>query len=236
MRKGLVLAGVGSLLVMGGIALAQTPGDPFGEVLKESGPRPAPPVVVEPTPVPDIPPDAVNDVPKPDAPPVADHAETIPTLPPDKRPRYPIAIVQALDKITTETMRFEAPVGQPVRYKNLIFTVRSCEATAADEDERDAIAHVEVLFAPQAAAGQTPVAAKTIFRGWMFAASPSISPLEHPTYDAWLIACKANTPIPSPAPVRPAAPKVVAPPPPALDDDDAPSEPAKTSSSAPKLP
>ena len=127
-------------------------------------------------------------------------------------------------------MRFEAAVGRPVRYKSLIFTVRSCEATAANEDERDAIAHVEVVFAPTVPAGQTPVAAKSIFRGWMFAASPSISPLEHPTYDAWLIACKANEP--PPAPPRPA------PRPTAVPDPSAPplSEPDASASSAPKLP
>lgn len=114
-----------------------------------------------------------------------------PTTPPSKRPRYSVAILQAVDKITAESMRFEAPVGQPVRYKNLIFTVRSCEATAEDEVERDAIAHIEVDFQPPAPAGRPPVAAKSVYRGWMFAASPSISPLEHPVYDAWLIACKA---------------------------------------------
>ena len=229
MGKGLILAGVTGLAIIGGIAVAQPPGnDPFGEVLRDSRQgRETPPANVEPTPVPTISPDAVDEIPKPIAPPVTAQVQASPAVPPDKRPRYPIAIVQALDKITTETLRFEAPVGQPVRYKSLIFTVRSCEATAANEDERDAIAHVEVVFAPTVPAGQTPVAAKSIFRGWMFAASPSISPLEHPTYDAWLIACKAP-----PAPPRPA------PRPTAVPDPSAPplSEPDASASSAPKLP
>lgn len=232
MGKGLILAGVTGLAILGGIAVAQPPGsDPFGEVLRDNRqPRETPPAAVEPTPVPVISPDAVDEVPKPDAPPVT--IQATPAIPPDKRPRYPIAIVQALDKITTETLRFEAPVGQPVRYKNLIFTVRSCEATAANEDERDAIAHVEVVFAPTVPAGQAPVAAKSIFRGWMFAASPSISPLEHPTYDAWLIACKANDP--PPAPPRPAPKPSPAPEPPS--EPPPPSDADKTASSAPKLP
>ena len=29
------------------------------------------------------------------------------------------------------------------------------------------------------------------FAGWLFAASPSVNPVVHPIYDAWLIACKA---------------------------------------------
>jgi hypothetical protein len=207
--KALTLAGVAALLALGGLAVAQPP--------QSATPNDLPPVTAEPSPVIAIDPNAVKDIPKPDAEPVKPQVVTTPTLPPDKRPRYPIAIVQALDKITAETLRFEAPVGQPVRYKNLIFTVRSCEATAADEQERDAIAHMEVAFQPTVPAGQPTVAAKTIFRGWMFAASPSISPLEHPTYDAWLIACKANdpgpTPAPSPRPAVPSKPVLLAPPP-----------------------
>jgi hypothetical protein len=221
--KALTLAGVAVLLAIGGIAVAQPP---------QSAPSSdAPPVAAEPSPVIAIDPDAVDDIPKPDAEPVKPQVETTPTLPPDKRPRYPIAVVQALDKVTAETLRFEAPVGQPVRYKNLIVTVRSCEATAADEQERDAIAHVEIAVQSTGTAS-TPAVAKTIFRGWMFAASPSISPLEHPTYDAWLIACKANDPAPTLAPVAKPAPKpapvrVFAPPP--SDADSA-------SSNAVKLP
>jgi hypothetical protein len=87
-------------------------------------------------------------------------------------------------------MRFEAPVGQPIRYHNLVFTVRSCETTTADEPAEDAIAFVEVeAQAPnptRAAAFQ-----RQVFKGWMFAAEPSVNPLQHPVYDAWLIACKA---------------------------------------------
>jgi hypothetical protein len=174
------------------------------------GQAPAPPTVSPPLPQPPAtppPPPAAEAPPPPSAavpdrvsspaelPPVPKKPAPVvtkaPTTPPGKRPRYSVAIVQAVDKITAESMRFEAPVGQPVRYKNLIFTVRSCEATAADEIERDAIAHIEVDFQPPAPAGRTPTAAKSVYRGWMFAASPSLSPLEHPVYDAWLIACKA---------------------------------------------
>ena len=49
------------------------------------------------------------------------------------------------------------------------------------------------------AAGKTPPAARQVFRGWMFAASPGLNPFQHPVYDAWLIACKAAGPS-TPAP------------------------------------
>ena len=32
-----------------------------------------------------------------------------------------------------------------------------------------------------------------IFRGWMFASSPALNPLEHPVYDVWVIACKTRS-------------------------------------------
>jgi len=111
-----------------------------------------------------------------------------------KRPRYPVAVIQALDKVTAETVRFEAPVGRPVRYKSLIFTVHACETNAADENAPDAFAHVEIDAQPPAPDGQQPQPARQVFRGWMFASSPGLNLLEHPIYDAWLIACKTAGP------------------------------------------
>src|SRR6185503_14601169 len=51
----------------------------------------------------------------------AKQAEAKPPPPPPPAPkpvRSPAAVIQALDKVTAETMRFSAPVGQPIRYKN----------------------------------------------------------------------------------------------------------------------
>jgi hypothetical protein len=113
---------------------------------------------------------------------------------PLKRPRYAVAILQALDKVTAETVRFEAPVNQPVRYKTLVFTVHACETTAADETGSDAIAHVEVDNQPKAPEGAAQPASRQVFKGWMYASSPGLNLFQHPIYDAWLIACKTATP------------------------------------------
>ena len=43
----------------------------------------------------------------------------------------------------------------------------------------------EVLDGPQAEG-------VNIFRGWMFASSPALNPLEHPVYDVWVIDCKTR--------------------------------------------
>jgi hypothetical protein len=125
--------------------------------------------------------------------PVTDHA---PAKPPEPvtRPRRTAAVIQALDKVTAETMRFEVQVNQPVRYKDLVFTVHACEENAADEPQKGAFAHLEIDFQPKAAPGMAPAPARQLYRGWMFANAPGLHPFEHPVYDAWLIACKAASP------------------------------------------
>ena len=129
---------------------------------------------------------------------------TPPALPkpvePLKRPRYISAVLQALDKVTAKTLRFEAKVGEPMRYQGLVLTVHACETTAPDEEVPDSIVHLEVVSQPQPVAGVAP-APRQIYRGWMFASSPGLHPFTSPGYDLWLIACKT----PSPAEPAPAA-------------------------------
>ncbi|PHY21456.1 DUF2155 domain-containing protein [Caulobacter sp. BP25] len=128
-------------------------------------------------------------------------APAAPVKPPEpaKRQRYAIAIMQALDKVTTETMRFEVPVGQPIRYKTLVFTVRACETAASDEVAPETTAYVIVDTQPKAQAGRPAPAGRQIYKGWMYASSPGLNPLQHPVYDAWLIACKQSIPVAPPA-------------------------------------
>jgi hypothetical protein len=127
----------------------------------------------------------------------AKQAEAKPPPPPPPAPkpvRSPAAVIQALDKVTAETIRFSAPVGQPVRYKNLVFVVKACESTGLGGAAPQASAYVVIDNAPLAAEGVTPPPPKQVFKGWMFANSPGLNPLQHPIYDAWLIACMAASP------------------------------------------
>jgi hypothetical protein len=112
-----------------------------------------------------------------------------------KRERFDVAVLQAVDKVTAETIRFEAPVGQPVRYKSLILTVRACERTAADEPTEDSIAYLSVDSQPRAQSGRPTPGARQVFRGWIYASSPGLNGPEHPVYDAWLITCRTSTPL-----------------------------------------
>jgi hypothetical protein len=193
-----IAAGAAGLAIgAGALALAQPPQDPIGAALSSAAPAPEP--------VPAQPPAAEpaklrpaarssDDAPPPSGGPAKAAAAARPADP-AKRPRYQVAIIQALDKVTAETVRFEAPVGKSIRYKTLIFTVQACETSAADEDNQDAMVHVEIDSQPNGPDGKPMPTARQVFKGWMFASAPGLNLLQHPVYDAWLIACK--TPAPS---------------------------------------
>jgi hypothetical protein len=108
--------------------------------------------------------------------------------------RSPAAVLQALDKVTAETMRFAVPVGRPVRYKNLVFVVKACESTGLGGPAPQESAYVVIDVAPLPSEGIAPPPPRQVFKGWMFANSPGLNPFQHPTYDAWLITCMAATP------------------------------------------
>ena len=153
----------------------------------------APPAVVEAPPpavAPPIPPSEVTPAEPPARRVAARPAESV-----KKRERFDVAVLQAVDKVTAETIRFEAPVGQPVRYKSLILTVRACERTAADEPAEDSIAYLSVDSQPRTQAGRPTPGARQVFRGWIYASSPGLNGPEHPVYDAWLITCRTSTPL-----------------------------------------
>ncbi len=119
--------------------------------------------------------------------------------------RAPIAVLQVLDKVTAETLKFEAPVGRRIRYKTLVFTVRVCETRGPDDPRPRPSAYVMIDSEAPVLPGAVAPPAKRVFRGWMFAAGPGLHPLEHPIYDAWLVACGAAPPIAS-TPVAPNLP------------------------------
>ncbi|WP_409018424.1 DUF2155 domain-containing protein [Brevundimonas vesicularis] len=118
-------------------------------------------------------------------------AEDKPATPPGVRQRRRVALVQAVNKVTAEAMKFEVPVGgRPIRFnKTLILTARACEVSASDEATEDSIAYLEVGIQPRGMLGATEV--RQIFKGWMFASSPGVNTLQHPVYDAWVIGCKS---------------------------------------------
>jgi hypothetical protein len=166
-------------------------GAPSNGVVVESAP---PPIVVAPPPFNAAAPTPPPPPPPPPAKPKPAPVETAlkpPAPPPGPPPpvRSPIAVMRVLDKVTAETLRFEAPVGRRVRFKTLIFSVKACETRGVHDPEPRPSAYVVIETQPEPAPGIRQPAPREIFKGWMFANGPDLHPFEHPIYDAWLDVC-----------------------------------------------
>lgn len=105
--------------------------------------------------------------------------------------------LRALDKITGNATDLSARVGETLSYGRLKLTVRACYG-APPEDAPEAAAFLEVRAGAAARAkndvrkGEQEASETTLFSGWMFASSPGLSALEHPTYDVWVISCSTS--------------------------------------------
>jgi hypothetical protein len=72
--------------------------------------------------------------------------------------------------------------------------VRACERSTPEEAVEDSIAYLTIDSQPRAEAGRAAPPTRQVFKGWMYASSPGLHPLEHAVYDAWVISCRAATP------------------------------------------
>lgn len=104
---------------------------------------------------------------------------------------YPIALLQALDKVTARVITLQAPVGETVRFGTLEIRAAVCEKRPPEETP-DSAAFLDIV---EQRAGQAPV---EVFRGWMFASSPGLSPMQHPVYDLWVVDCVSSWPSAAP--------------------------------------
>jgi hypothetical protein len=98
----------------------------------------------------------------------------------------PVAVFTGLDKITGVTTTFEAKVGESKQFGGLIVKADVCFTRSATEEPKTT-SFVEVDEV------QLDDSKKRIFSGWMFAQSPGLNAVEHPTYDVWLINCRDPT-------------------------------------------
>ena len=191
------MAAAGSV-VAASLSVAQT-APPVAETAPPASPAPdtTPPPAPLPPP-PDVGPavEAPPPIVKPKSVPRSVDRPVIPDVPPPPPPvlRSPVAILQVLDKVTAETLRFEAPVGHRVRYKTLLVEVKACETRGYKDAQPRSSAYLilSTRLAP-VQGGQGPTI-NEVFRGWTFAQTPSLHALEHPIYDLWLVACSASAP------------------------------------------
>ena len=95
-----------------------------------------------------------------------------------------IGVLRGLDKVTARVSEISAPLGVAVAFGSLKIVVRRCrKSRPVDLPEVTAYLEIDDMRLK----GQEPL---RVFAGWVFASSPSVSTLEHPVYDIWLIDCK----------------------------------------------
>jgi hypothetical protein len=94
-----------------------------------------------------------------------------------------IVTLGALDKITAKVTQLEIAEDKPFTFGTLEITLRTCHSNPPEEAPETA-AFLEIS---EARNGQKPL---PLFTGWMFASTPSLSALDHPVYDVWVISCK----------------------------------------------
>jgi hypothetical protein len=115
-------------------------------------------------------------------------APTIADAKPDAQGVRRMAVFRGLDKITGRARDVEAPVGVPVKFGTLTLTVQTCH-TVPPEEPPETTAFVQI---DENLPGAKP---KRMFSGWMFASTPALNALEHPTYDVWVTNCKTDEPV-----------------------------------------
>jgi hypothetical protein len=120
---------------------------------------------------------------------------------------YSSVKLRALDKITGNSRDLSAKVGDSLTFGRLRVTVRACyQADPRETPESAAFLEIRSTTPTE----KQPVADKPsntsrmnkgpqpigpdglLFSGWMYASSPGLNALEHPTYDVWVISCSAS--------------------------------------------
>ena len=114
-------------------------------------------------------------------------SEDVVPEPPTPKIANPTAVFSGLDKITGRIITFDVAIDETVRFGALEVTPRVCYTRPPTElPQTDGFVEVDELTLQ----GEL----RRIFTGWMFAASPGLSAVEHPIYDIWLTDCKGGGP------------------------------------------
>lgn len=90
-----------------------------------------------------------------------------------------IAEIRAIDRSTGRTYKLAIPLNKEVIFSNLILNVEYCYKNPIDK-EIENYAYLTI---------KDKLINKYVFQGWMFSSSPSLSSLEHPINDIWLLNC-----------------------------------------------
>jgi hypothetical protein len=114
------------------------------------------------------------------------------------------ASIRALNKQTGRTKDISIPVGDSQIFDTVLVEVKACYARPEDEAPENS-AFVVVVESNTAFKEELKSVKRgnMVFSGWIFSSSPSLSAIEHPNYDIWLLECKDDPKLPR---IEPPAP------------------------------
>lgn len=114
---------------------------------------------------------------------------TLPPLTEMPRPEMEnmtIGVLRTIDKLSARTHTFDLPVDKTVKFGNSLYIkLRACRKSSPISQPESA-AFLQIWERKP-----HEDESKWIFSGWMFASNPSLSVMDHPVYDVWLIECKS---------------------------------------------
>ncbi len=90
--------------------------------------------------------------------------------------------------MTGHASDYTLSIGRTAHVGSLEVVARACSKNAPEETPEVRI-YVEVYDKPPVREGEE-AERREIFHGWLFASSPGLSAVDHPTYDIWAIDCR----------------------------------------------
>ena len=90
-----------------------------------------------------------------------------------------LAEIRAIDRITGRSFKLVVPIDTEVTFSNLVLNIKYCYKNPIDKE----IENYAYLIV------RDKLLNNLVFQGWMFSSSPSLSSLEHPVNDIWLLSC-----------------------------------------------
>ena len=97
-------------------------------------------------------------------------------------------ILRLLNKVTATSTVLTLKPNETVKVGQLDITAITCQ-TSSPTSQTDYAGLVDIVER-----SQTNTSVKPLFRGWMYASSPSITALEHPVYDVTMVECQIQQP------------------------------------------
>ena len=97
-------------------------------------------------------------------------------------------ILRVLNKVTAQSWVLTFKPNETVKIGQLDITAITCQ-TSSPTSQTDYAGLIDIVER-----SQTNNSVKPLFRGWMYASSPSITALEHPVYDVTMVECQTPQP------------------------------------------